>query len=475
MVANARENPNFYQQPRLHFVGEVHSNVINFPVRKEPAPLDLSRYNEDVERIQRLQAEFERALGLSSEDIDLLGSYNPVPVRWRLEQLTSDEQIALFKNEEYKNILTNLKERYKTQKSTFRFNFDENNKLRSEFFPNEPFEDVIKRGIAYRSKAGSKELEREVAELKGASLVEEKFTDPTTPFNTKIVSFSRPGMVEDTPYTERFVDIFEKKRDSKTGVAYVEATRYSTNLLDEQYRQKACELRPDYFEECQGPEDAWYLAHPFELGEADINKTADEVFENHIGLLADGMNYEEFEEYIQKRADPFIRHQIEVICRKNFEPRNIALAHNTTLDIADEGNDILMKDRKLKKVKSPTPVAMRPYQVVDIQREVAIRGTREARTVAGGCGKNKGIKIGGTSEITNPVEKILANSVAQFGVSTVEIEKEIDYKFDEPGPCRECKAEVNTGPCKVCKPCDIKKRMEEKSKNMSFEELDLAE
>jgi hypothetical protein len=71
---------------------------------------------------------------------------------------------------------------------------------------------------------------------------------------------------------------------------------------------------------------------------------------------------------------------------------------------------------------------------------------------------------GGGGSATSILSVIDRSVTIGLGISDEDIEAEIKYKFDEPGPCVKCDAEGEKicGPCGLCKKCDIDMRRKEK-------------
>jgi hypothetical protein len=79
--------------------------------------------------------------------------------------------------------------------------------------------------------------------------------------------------------------------------------------------------------------------------------------------------------------------------------------------------------------------------------------------------KLPGCNGGGENASTSILSIINRSAVIGSGTSDTEIEAEIEYKFDQPGPCLKCKTEGDNicGPCRLCKRCDIDIRRKEKT------------
>lgn len=465
-VVNIAEYQRFSPTP----LRDTPASIIPFPepLKKEVALLD-KKYEGDLARLTELQVIFEHETGIRLSQKELLKSYNPVYSRWKLEQLKTQEEREAFIQEEKYNMKTNLKERFHVEKTYAKYTFDDNGKLRSENFPNEAFEDVIERGIMVRARRGSQETEREMAELQGHKKRQEKFYDESTPIGAKEISISGPGLTEDSPYTENFIDIFEKKMDEKTGKIYVALTRFSTPLSYEFYKTVAENLRPGYFHGEKGPIDATLLKETFFRDGEYCTKTSEEVFEEIFGAAAGEVTDEEFEYSIYPPCIKIEDYYVKALFKDPFDPKNIVRAFNAYLDTADEQRFKLKGSIVTEKGEVITYkyANSKELEGLTLEEQIAIRGRREIQEIAGGCGPNGGFKMGQDAVETAISE--VKNSVAQFGVpkELQDVESEIDYKFDQPGPCRDCKKDVNTGPCHVCKSCDIKSRIKKKQTKLA--------
>lgn len=117
-----------------------------------------------------------------------------------------------------------------------RSNFEYEIKDGKFWFGNRPFVEWISDGQKHREQMGSRDVEREKAEVLSASKIEEVLADPSTSVGTKMVHISPPG----GSYLKHFIDINEVvERDGKR---FLKATRFSSGLDLSDYPEKIRQL-----------------------------------------------------------------------------------------------------------------------------------------------------------------------------------------------------------------------------------------
>lgn len=124
-------------------------------------------------------------------------------------------------------LLTALGERFNRGISEFSY-LIKDGKIVGEH-SDEPFEDVLERGRAYRQLNGNPiDHARERAEVAGFRTMQAIMTDEATPIGTTVISVSPPGQ-EGSTYKHNFYDVFRKE----TG-GIIKATRFSSALTPEE-------------------------------------------------------------------------------------------------------------------------------------------------------------------------------------------------------------------------------------------------
>lgn len=279
---------------------------------------------DDIWNHGKFQNALDKALGRKYDSKDMLTrSYNPATDGFWIDKLRHNrdsEGEKAYINEMRRNIETNLRERLQVGENVVHYHII-GNELYSEDFPNEPFSEVLKRGIAYRLEHGTEEAKREASELEGWMNIQEKFANPDTPIGTKMTVFSPPGMVDDTAYDRTLVDEYELVED-KDG-RYMKLTRRIVDFDDADYAKAAYSLDKQYFADYDDrPLDAWYLSHPIEGTLAD--------------LKIKGMSSVSFDKIYQSpMLQGMIQAYVDAITAENINWRQVALTINAIYNQVD--------------------------------------------------------------------------------------------------------------------------------------------
>ena len=411
-----------------------------------------AKFSEDLSAVNNLQDQFNNKLGISGR---LRLNYNPVLERANYERLKTDDRRLNFRNYELWQVQTALRERNHAAKSAVNYIIDEAGYVRNELFPDEPFSQILERGLAYQEQNGSAELARESDEYYGWAQVCEVLKHPNTPDHAKAIVISGPGIVEGTNYHDNFVDIYEALDDPLTRRRYIRMTRNASKLTYGDYESIASELQPGYFNRLKGPIDAWYLGHTIYKVPSVDPRTTDEIFEQIFGRREGAMNEQEFQE-LWEALTPVAMYYINVLCQKDFEPTKLAIAWNAVLKISDLARQNLDARKKPGSLSSAQLQIPRIYG--NIQEAVNWYGRQEVETVLAACGPSGGFKIEYKDGITsvNPVLDFLSNSVGKFGL---EEDKYGSLHFDCPHcnkdnkrpygelitKCQNCKKDVTCG------------------------------
>lgn len=308
---------------------------------------------------------------------------------------------------------THLKERFHALLSTVEYGIIDGHLVRDG--KREPFINSIIEGrdIVRRLSTTSEDFDREDAEVEGfRDVIDPYLSDPNTPEGDKVLNISPRG----GKYEHNFYDLLTKK--IKDGRYYVELKRYSSALTSQDYAMRLPGMDPE-----NPPTPAEFLRHPIKIENPSV--TAEEIHKT-LHKEHDYMTELDFNEIwigVQSAVERYLLNRD-------------ANSFNAVLNLADRVWD---SQKKRKAGESYTDYT----NYIPTKEKLRDLGDEPVRQAPGGCpGKS------GADE--SPY------SVSEFA--------DMDYKFDQPGPCKKCGEDVSCGPCGICKPCDIKIRREESAK-----------
>lgn len=317
-------------------------------------------------------------------------------------------------------IETALRERYNVLVSKVEYEIANGHLVREGKM--EPFINSIKRGRSVIQALDPRpiDFDREDAEVVGFEETIDPFlSNPETPLGSKILSISLRGE-KGSKYGHNFYDIFTlKRRDDRR---YVELSRYSSALDAQEYAKRLPGFDPD-----DPPSAAEFLANPIPITNVFIS--AEQIHQ----MLHEEHDYtspSEFDEIWRTVSDQqFVENYIS-----NRDGRRL----NAILNFADE----VMENRK----KRADGTKCRDYKnQPPSHTERRFLEESEVRQVITACPGKSGADISNSSY-----------SASEFA--------DMDYDFDQPGPCKTCGADINCGPCGICKSCDLKIRRQERFK-----------
>lgn len=401
------------------------------------------QFTDEAEQAWQMKTAFYNGVGVpESEWPKKQPSYAPWLARARFERVRSivglserEHVVTLlgWKEVEEQDMVTNLRERYHSEKSTIQYTI-QGEKLYSKLFPNEPFEQVLQRGIEYRKKEGSEELVREEEELEGFLKIQRVLCDQNTPLGTRIILCSPPGFVANTIYTKRFVDMWELRVDTQ-GMRYAEMTRFTAGLDYGGYIRSMKRLDPSYFDGRDTiPLDAWFLAHPFRVPPpADSEKvTMDQLYEAYFERDYAAMKEVLFQELLIV-CMPFVQYYIRELANDVVDWSKLALAFNAVLNTADDF--LKKKEQETESRVSVESQSVHNHHYPSVE-EVYYRGSKQVQTIAGGCGPSVGFRSSFLFRIRYGFEdptEALVNSVGKFSVGG-----DIDDLGESKFPCPAC-------------------------------------
>ncbi len=247
----------------------------------------------DISQIKQLRKQCEAAgitfIKKNEDGTNQKIAYDPILDVFNLFKIQAENPSALkdFRREIIKNSITNLLERYRSDRSVHRFQLKEG-KLFSEYFQNEPFTKIIARGISHLQEEGSLTQIRERRELEGFEWKERYLQ--AAPIGAMVLFLSPPYLER---YPEKFVDISIKKQDHLTGETYIEEIRFKyDSLTAHDYWNIATRLDPRYFDGFIPPSldanpnevmtlDAWCVGKGIPI----VGESPDAVFKSLIGSI----------------------------------------------------------------------------------------------------------------------------------------------------------------------------------------------
>ena len=383
--------------------------------------MSVETIQRDVSRTLELETEWSARLGEAAPPADL--SFKPWLERAKFERLGS-QFASQFRQEADVQLVTNLRERYNTATSTTRY-FLVDGKLRSALLPNEDFEEVLLRGLEYRRQIGSTELLREEKEIEGFREIQRIVDTPETAIGSRMISLSPPSLIESTPYTKRFVDIWEVK-EGDTGERYGETTRFTTRLDYAGYRRAALRLNPYFFadEEAENlPFDAYLLSHPIVLPAEDQIGPVEALYSAFFEPDTDVMEEELFQQVLRV-SRPFRDYFIRELCQTRVDWVSLAKAFNAYLNVSDSFLEVQTRSKsevtgtvQYQYVEAPSQLNYDQRYRDNINELVDYWGAQQVRVVAAACGISAGFKqrTGGT---LTSLERTFLNSVGQFSFSS---------------------------------------------------------
>lgn len=385
---------------------------------KKESHIDPEKY---LATVARLQSHFDRSLGIR---VGTIRNYNPVLARAMFKQLQTEEERAQFKQYEIKQIETALRERYHAALSVVIYDIDESGKLRSRDLPNQAFEDVLTVGIEYYKQLGSPDVERMQQERAGILKIQEVFVDPNASANLKAEVVSGPGLVENTIFTDNFLDRYEFLEEPLTRRRIVQMTRFASAATYEQYEERITSSRPDYFEGAVEPKDQRLLANP-------IFENSDEIFNKIFIKRKKALKEKDFQKIVQESSNR-MRYLVDTICESIFDPQKVAIALNAVLNGADYIWERIagIKERILGEVSKVANKIMPIFKT--IAEEVNWLGHQAVRAVAAECGLSCGFSIGG---VFSKIASFISGAVR--GIGTIlgfgESDQYGSLEFDCPG------------------------------------------
>jgi hypothetical protein len=285
----------------------------------------------------------------------------------------------------------------------------------------EPFVNVIKRGVDYKEKVEGKDRvdrKREEAEVEGFQKIQEIMCSPNAEIGTMVLSVSPKGGVGSS-YERNFYDIFTLKEAN--GRHFVEAKRYSSALTIDEYKDKLSALI--YTRDIV--DDADWLKRPVKIDNLFF-ENADRV---HSYLHKDHLTvrFDRFE-VLKKDKD---YEDLKLRYYKNPSPKILDAIKN----LADERMGLIPKIFIPQKTNGFYDSIIGPSVLLNIDQKIDLYGNQKVRQVATGCGSS-----GSSSKdkFNNGLNISFPFSVSEFGMTNSLVGQEwftcpkCSYKADGP-------------------------------------------
>lgn len=361
-----------------------------------------AHFHNYLGKVEILRKERDQALGIESRGRNRIrDSYDFALERVKYDQLKTDQDKQSFRQSRNKQLETVLRERYRVVTSTVYLSLDEEGNAYDPAFPDEPFDNVILRGVVYALTQDSPEMDREQAVLEGWVKSRKKLADPSTPIGAKMVSLSPEGEVEETTYNVNYVDILEAVLDPTTGKRMIKKTRFASGCTSGQYFDKLISAYPG-FGKLKGPFDALCIANPIFILD---QRSAEQIFKEDYAQGENVMSESDFQE-IYEAVEELGESHLDALFAGQFNPIRIQLTLNAFLHKADEERKMFPPYSKrsvfiLNPANSPLEgqgylsfvPRDRAKTFASREEEIQWRGRQEIALVVGGCGKLGGISL----------------------------------------------------------------------------------
>lgn len=128
----------------------------------------------------------------------------------------------------------------------------------------------------------------------------------------------------------------------------------------------------------------------------------------------------------------------------------------------------ISKAEKIKEFYSLENYALKlkkDYERPLIRREnivIDFKPISRLRDIVGEYGKPPPKVAGSCPANNNNISSLTSNILSKGSILNSIFEDDIDYEFDQAGPCKKCSAEVSCGPCGICRACDLAIRAKNK-------------
>ncbi len=314
------------------------------------------------------------------------------------------------------NLITSLAERLNVEIYKTTYTQNGGHLYHGEFYPGIPFLEIVRRGQRIRESAGSQEVEREKAEVKGFEKVQELLAGDSLSEGAKVIVISPKGS-GNSIYGHNFFDVYTKSTNGR-----ITMSRYTSKATRQQFRGSAQELDP-FSSIPENPTDADFLKNPI-VTYRDVEEIKLVMNEDEKTLAIS-----DFQSLL-----PSLMPQIDNILknlRQNRDQSILNQQHQSLLkstDIASGQDGQFSKERQAEILAQ---MSQNPAEIVQFL------GNQPLREVKTGCGIS-----GFTTPNLFSVSEFAKANQDKFG--TLEIH------------CEECGAKYNRTPNKLeekCKRC----------------------
>ncbi len=340
------------------------------------------------------------------------------------------------------DLITHIGERFNVLSSEYRLEIKDGEIWAENGI--EPIMAMIKRGRDRRKLLGSKDTEREDAEVIGFEKIQEVLTNPNIQPGTMMLSISPAGK-KGSIYQHNFYDMFVLREEE--GKRFIQARRYSSGLSNKEYVE-TYGLLTGKGVLMTNPLDAYFLAHPIR-----INGSTPDILHKFLHREHQFMDRGEFEEII-KVCTPLIVSYINTLCDNPFDKKMQLLTYNAILNKADNP----LEEDPEEKRKGGEWIVFPSNDKYDVHREIYRLGYKKVRETTTGCGISAGFNADNPFE--TPYEKMMKSSpysVIEFGDINNKNKKEEVVDTMDCVTCPFCKETVNAKITKtkiICPNCD---------------------
>lgn len=321
---------------------------------------------------------------------------------------------------------THLGERFNVLLSTTRYEI-KNGQIYGQN-TNEPFMQMLLRGVEYRKKHGNSiDWQRERAEVESFGKIQDTLLSEKAIIGEMMLLISPPGE-EGSIYKHNFYDVFSLKEDEKG--KYIEAVRYSSSLTSDEYVQKLKPIK-DFGTNVK---DADFLISPLKVD--STFKSADDVHK-YLHKNHEFITQEEFNQIIAI-VTPLITSYINTLSEKPFDEELQLLTYNAILNKADAAFLLIRHKDRQKFVKDYLFQSQ-----MSVKADILMLGRKPVRAVATGCGSSGGFSVANNLNVVfSPF------SVSEFG----------GRKDQEWFSCPKCKYKANGPVGNTCPGCGLTKQ-----------------
>lgn len=279
----------------------------------------------------------------------------------------------------------------------------------------EPFINVIKRGVDYKEKTEGKDRvdrKREEAEIEGFQKIQEMMLNSNTEAGTMVLSISPKGE-EGSEYQRNFYDIFTLRESQ--GKRFVEARRYSSALDIDEYKDKLKPLASMKYI----VNDADFLKNPIKIDNIFFDN-ADQVH-SYLHRNHAVVEFNRFED-IKRDKD------YEDLKQRYYQAPNPKIL-DAIKNLADEKAGLIPKIFISQKPNVFYDPIVGPSFPLTVDQKIDLYGGQKVRQVATGCGSSGSSS---KNKFDNGLNLSSLFSVSEFGMS------ESDDFGNREFPCPAC-------------------------------------